>query len=186
MARAETFAATLARGRVGESAIARWLREARGCAVLPVYETEIDTGKGPRLLAPRREIVAPDMLGLKGGRVFWIEAKHKGVFSWHRKTGRWTTGIDVHHYYQYLAIAAGWPHPVYLLFLHTRDSAADRRPLEPWPCPTGLFGGDIRRLCNAENHRSPEWGRHGMVYWAHDALCRYASLDEVRAAGDRP
>ncbi len=183
MALAKTFAEQLAFGQIAESAIARWLRRAYGCSVLPVYETELDTGKGPRFFTPDEEIVAPDMLVLKNGRVFWIEAKHKDVFSWHRLTRRWVTGIDLHHYHQYLRIAEGFPYPVFLLFLHRRDEAADRRPDEPWPCPTGLFGQELRWLSRRENHRSAQWGRHGMVYWAHDTLRRFATLDEVRAAG---
>jgi hypothetical protein len=182
MPAASTFAASLAIGQIGESHIARWLRHEKGCAVLPVYEKEIDTGKGPRLFAPHREIVAPDMLVLKHTKIFWVEAKHKGVFSWHRLTGRWTTGIDLNHYHHYLSVAEGWPYPVYLLFLHQRESAEDRRPGEPWPCPTGLFGGEIRWLATRENHRHENWGRHGMVYWAHDTLMKYASIEEVRAA----
>lgn len=176
-----SFSEQLAFGQIAESQIAQWLRRVHGCAILPVYEKEIATGKGPRFFAPDTEIVAPDMLVLKHDKVFWVEAKHKGVFSWHRLSGRWVTGIDLHHYQQYLALAEGYPYPVWLLFLHERDSAVERRPHEPWPCPTGLYGGELRALAARENHRSDEWGRHGMVYWAHDQLRQYATLAEIRA-----
>ena len=48
---------------MGESLIARWFRE-RGYNILPVYETELNTGKGPRVFAAQCEIVAPDLIRL--------------------------------------------------------------------------------------------------------------------------
>ncbi len=171
-------------GRMGESAIARWLRYTQGCNVLPVYEKEIEDGKGPRFYTTRGEIVAPDMLGMKGGKVFWIEAKRKDVFSWYWKGGYWVTGIDLNHYHAYRRLAEGFPHPIWLLFLHEHDRATRKRASEPWPCPTGLFGGSIERLAACESHRSWKHGRSGMVYWAHHNLRRLATLEEVYAAGE--
>lgn len=75
------FAQTLEFGKIGESDIAYWLRDRNNC-VLPIYEKEIDEGKGPRLFSPNGEHIVPDMLVLP--EVEWIEAKHKSVFTWHR------------------------------------------------------------------------------------------------------
>lgn len=175
-------------GIVGESLIARWLR-ARGCTIIPAYEKEIDTGKGPRLFAPDRLLVAPDMLTLTPfpkTPIVWVEAKHKDVFSWYRIGGYWTTGIDLKHYRDYCAIADTYPYPVHLFFLHRSErSTKPQFALDPWPCPTGLFSQDIAILRANESHRSDRHGRSGMVYWNVSALRFRASLADVQAAGNK-
>lgn len=163
-------------GAIGQSKIAKWFC-GRGGLVLPVYEKEIDDGKGPRLFMMDGELIAPDMLVFNKGKIYWIEAKHKSVFSWHRISGRWVTGIDVRHYNDYLQIAELLSYPVWLMFLHQNSFLLDRN--EPYPCPTGLFGEDINVLRSKENHRSSLYGKEGMVYWAHSNLKRLATLEEV-------
>ena len=96
-----SFGSNLAFGQIAETAISKWFIK-RGYLVLPVYEKEIDTGKGPRVFSTEGEYVAPDLFVIKNERQFyWIEAKHKTVFTWHRITGKWTTGIDRNHYHSY-------------------------------------------------------------------------------------
>lgn len=158
------FAQQLEIGQLGESAIALWLR-GRGWAVLPIYDIEIQTGKGPRLFAPGGEWAAPDMLAYKANDVIWIEAKHKTAFSWHRLTNRWVTGIDLRHYDHYCAIEDSSPWPVWLMFLHRGGQAKDSP-----PSPAGLFGNRLKDLRQNENHRSDKWGKWGMVYWALPSL----------------
>ena len=168
-------------GKIGESDIAFWLR-ARGNSVLPIYEKEIDDSKGPRLFGPNGEHVAPDMLILPAIR--WVEAKHKSVFTWHQITRQWVTGIDQNHYRGYQETEHESSIPVWLLFLH-KSNQPDSRDVEadcPPECPTGLFGGSLSYLMQHENHRSPNWGRHGMVYWAVTTLQFLASIDEVENA----
>ena len=174
-----TFAETLRRGQIGEGRIAQWAI-ARGYNVLPVYDVEIDSGKGPRLYTTDGQLIALDLFVFHPDNhvAQWIEAKTKSVFSWYRKTQQWVTGIDIRHYEDYLQVAERSPWPVWLLFLHT-DDHSDKRPDEPWPCPTGLFGQRIDRLKDCENHRDDRWGRSGMVYWAHEDLKLLATLDEV-------
>lgn len=169
-------------GKIGESYIATWLRRIQGYHVLPVYEKEIDSGKGPVLFQSNgRALVAPDMLAfknlpLRGDKdTRWTEAKTKSAFSWHRQTRKWVTGIDLRHYEDYLEVADISPWPVWLLFLHFDGQAKD----SPVGCPTGLFGGTLTYLCKKENHRSTNWGKSGMVYWAHNNLKLVASLEEV-------
>ena len=175
-----TFAEHLAIGQLGESYIARWLNR-RGWSVLPVYETQLDTGKGPRLFTPEGRLIALDMFAFHAQNgALWIEAKHKSVFSWHRITRRWVTGIDLRHYEDYLKIADSSQWEVWLLFLHTQDRTERRN--EPWPCPTGLFGETLKFLRENENHRHCNWGKTGMVYWAHEKLKQLATLDEVYAS----
>lgn len=175
-------------GEIGESLIARWLRW-KGWQVLPVYEKEIDNGKGPRLfLNTFKQLIAPDLFIFKSDgkhTALWIEAKHKSVFSHHRITDRWVTGIDLRHYKDYIKVNKLSPWPIWLFFLHQKDRC-DKRPNEPWPCPTGLYGQTIDFLVNNENHRHQNWGNSGMVYWAETTLKKLASLDEVLNAHHRP
>ena len=175
------FKTKLAMGKLAESQIATWLRH-RGNCVLPVYEVEMGAGKGPQVFLPDSELIAPDLFVFSfddGTKAQWIEAKHKTVFSWHRKTQRWVTGIDLHHYADYLLIDEKTPWDVFLLFLHAEYSTPARN--EPWPCPTGLFGKKLSRLKDCENHRSDLWGKKGMVYWAWESLIKLANIDEFKA-----
>ncbi len=152
-------------GIAGESQIARWLRD-RGFSVLPIYEKLVDQGKGPQLYLPKGSLIAPDLFVFNGTKILWIEAKHKTAFTWHRLTKRWVTGIDLRHYEDYCRVADETPWHVWLLFLHEGGQAKD----SPANSPRGLFGRDLEHLRKDENHRSPNWGRRGMVYWAHESL----------------
>src|SRR5690606_24110330 len=84
------FARSLSVGQLGESQIAQWLNR-RGWAVLPVYDVEMNTGKGPRLFAPDDKLIALDMFAFHPSKraALWIEAKHKTVFTWHRISRKW-------------------------------------------------------------------------------------------------
>ena len=169
-----TFQESLHCGAIGESLIARWLNW-RGWHVLPVYEVEAQSGKGPRLFAKDRQLIAPDMLVLKGDTVLWIEAKHKDAFSWHRNTQQWTTGIDLRHYVDYCEVNDSTQRDVWLLFLHRGGQAKDSPP----DSPSGLFGQSLLALRCRESHRHSNWGNSGMVYWGKDSLIKLASLEDV-------
>lgn len=184
------FAESLAIGKVGEGLIAKYMMS-RGNSVLPVYEIEKATGKGPQLFFDCGEYVAPDMIVFTDGGVMFIEAKHKSVFSWHRKSMRWTTGIDLRHYEDYLLVSAKTKTPVWLLFYHKEDnpSANDLSFGCPNKCPTGLYGGNLAFLVSHENHRSLPYdfsrgsfvghGKSGMVYWSENILKKIATKEEV-------
>ena len=169
-----SFEDSLQRGQVGESLIAKWLRS-RGWFVLPIYEKEIGTGKGPRLFTPNETLIGTDMFAFNHNGGIWIESKHKTAFSEHRITGNWTTGIDLHHYEHYCRINDETPWPVWLLFLHRGGQAKDSPP----DSPTGLYGGSLDYLRAKENHRHENWGKTGMVYWARQDLKLIATLEEV-------
>lgn len=159
------FEQRLQEGKTGESEIATWLRS-RGSHVLPVYEIQPGQYKGPAVYAADgSEIIAPDILAFNVNGITWIEAKHKDAFTWHRKTGCFVTGIDIHHYYQYRKIMKLVDWPVWLLFLHRGGQAKDSP-----PSPSGLFGNDLSILVGCENHRHENWGKSGMVYWSKDRL----------------
>ncbi len=160
---------------------------------MPVYQIEKHTGKGPQLFTDHCELIAPDMLIVD--TVTWIEAKHKTVFSWHRKTKKWVTGIDLKHYQHYrdVSVISSWP--VWILFLHQNEIPAlkDRGHNSPEKCPVGLFGGSLDILVKNESHQTPPLnavdnvkghGKSGMVYWAREIdggpLRLVATLEEVR------
>jgi len=161
------FKENLSRGKIGESRIAQYFKD-KGYNVLPVYELETDTGKGPQLFTPRKGLIAPDMLVFKMDKCFWIEAKHKTAFSWHRNTSRWVTGIDLRHYYDYCEVDDSTPWPVWLMFWQRGGQAKD----SPADYPAGLFGNTLEYLRQHENHRHENWGKSGMVYWNINSLKR--------------
>lgn len=174
------FQQQLAHGQLGESIIAKWCMS-RGNSVLPVYEKEIDNGKGPRFFTDIGQFAAPDMFVMPS--MHWIEAKHKTVFTWHRKTQRWVTGIDLNHYADYQQVQEKSTRPVWLLFLH-RENRPHQRDLDagcPIRCPVGLYGESLDFLTKNENHRHENWGRHGMVYWSAETLRLMATLDAIDA-----
>lgn len=171
-----SFEEQLRFGKIGESRIAHVLK-GRGLHILPVYEKEISEGKGPVLFtADNRNLVLPDMLAFNDSKTIWIEAKHKTAFTWHRITGKWVTGIDLHHYRDYLEVLKLSPWPVWLLFLHDGGQAKD----SPADSPAGLFGGELGLLSRNEHHRHMNHGKHGMVYWGVPPL---RNLEKEMRAG---
>lgn len=160
-------------GKIGESLIGNWLRK-RGNWVLPVYEKQDDDKKGPRLFLPEGELIAPDMLVL-GDTVLWMEAKHKTAFSWHRRTERWVTGIDMDYYQDYLRIHDESPFPVWLMFVQKGGHAKD----SPEQSPSGLYGNSLSVLRERISHRSDNYGHGGMIYWAETTLKKFATLEEL-------
>lgn len=163
-------------GNLAENKIAQWLIK-RGNYVLPIYDTEMESGKGAKLLGIETQLALPDMLAIKNQHIYFVEAKHKTVFSWHRISQKWVTGIDLRHYEHYQQVAKIVPYPIWLLFLH-REAYSNKRD-EPYPCPTGLFGNALSVLTNCENHRHANWGKTGMVYWSHESLKLLAGLKEL-------
>lgn len=174
----------LRRGRVGEGLIAKWLQRRHDCAILPVYDLEIETGKGPQIFTAQGDIVAPDMLIKRGDRLCFGEAKTKSCFTWHYTTSKWTTGIDLRHYEEYQRAGKRMGCPVYLFFLHLNSEPA---PQDKSRChglsPTGLFAISLKYALQHESHRSDRWGSSGMVYWAHASLKLLAPVAEVVEAG---
>ena len=182
MANVVSFAQTLKYGQVGEGIISKWL-QSRGFMVFPAYQLEIPSGKGPQLFSHSGDLVLPDMLLFRSGKIFWCEAKRKTAFTWYRKKGRWTTGIDLRHYQEYIEVACRTGLPVWLLFYHpdSTPSVEDRSHNCPHECPVGLFGGNILRLVECESHQSDRHGKSGMVYWGVGSLTRLASAEELQA-----
>jgi hypothetical protein len=175
------FQKRLSFGQMAETRIARWILR-KGAIILPIYDIEYETGKGPRIFGIDEQLIAPDLLVFLQGKMYWIEAKHKSVFTWYRKGKCWTTGIDLHHYRQYFQVEVLLGFPIRLLFLHecSTPAAIDRRYQDcPDECPVGLFGQTLQYLKEHESHRSMKHGPTGMVYWAYETLELRASLSEL-------
>jgi len=172
-----SFEENLRFGKIAESEIAKYFLN-KGYAVLPIYEKEISEAKGPQLFFPNKELVATDMLVMNQKKAYWIEAKHKKTFTFHKISKRWTTGIDLHHYRDYLEIASRTEWPVWLMFCHKGKQEKNSPILTPKQKEeqTGIFGRNIEFLSKHENHRHKNWGKSGMVYWAHQTLLKVASL----------
>lgn len=164
-----TFAQTLEIGKTGESLVAQYFLRL-GYSVLPVYEKTGAEHKGPVLFSKTHgSLIAPDMLVFNDRESLWIEVKHKSAFTWHRLAGEWVTGIDLHHYQQYLLVQKERPEwPIWLLFLQ-RSGLAKDTPAGKIP-PSGLFGNTLSYLSAHEHHRHANHGTSGMVYWGIDAL----------------
>lgn len=172
------FSINLKEGQAGENAIATWLKN-KGFDVLPVYEKIIDTGKGPQLFTRDNEsLVAPDLLCFKDGVPMFVEAKRKSGFTWHRKTKRWVTGIDLRHYLEYIKVLNSTKVPIYLCFVQEGRKTKDDQ-YSNYQQPSGLFVNDLSKLTQMENHRSDKWGVSGMVYWSDRSLIKKANLSDI-------
>lgn len=161
------FRETLEFGKVAETAIANWLMN-RGCNILPAYEIVDSKFQGPRLFCKEGNLVTPDLLIFKEAKILWIEAKHKTAFTWHRKTSRFVTGVDYHHWLDYLKVKQRTGLECWILFNHLGGKAKDSP-----ESPSGLFGGEVGVLEKNINHTHENWGKSGMVYWAHERLKRF-------------
>lgn len=175
---ASVFENSLEFGRVAEGRIADFLYK-RGCAVLPVYELEGKKYQGPQLFTAGSSLVAPDMLAFTPtGNCVFCEAKHKSHFTWYRREQVWQTGIDSHHFDDYLKVQSITTKPVWILFLHCDGEPwhKDIKSGSPIKCPTGLYGEEVRKL--AHGRRDSRHGSHGMIYWSE------ADLQKLCGQGD--
>lgn len=162
------FEQNLKQGFIGEGEISNWLRS-KGWNVLPAYEKEIGSGKGPRLFtASLGELVTPDMLIFKANEIRWIEAKTKSAFTWFRIKSCWEDGIDKRHWehYKHVADLSRWQ--IWIMFLHRPGGIAKDTPEGMIP-PTGLYGQVMEILRENIDHESDRHA-NGMVYWKIDLL----------------
>jgi hypothetical protein len=178
-----TFQKQLAFGQIAETVISRWLMS-RGLIVLPIYDIEYHTGKGPRLFSADGSMIAPDILVIgKNRQAIWIEAKHKTVFSWYRIGKRWVTGIDLYHYRQYLEVEKRIQWPIWILFYHESGTPNHIDLVHGCPssCPVGLFGAPLCDLAKKENqsHASNRHGKSGMIYWGEGNLRLLATKEQI-------
>ena len=172
-----SFERSLCEGILGESIIVRWLNR-QGCHVLPAYEIEQSHGKGPRLYTAKQQLISPDLLCWNGHEQFWIEAKTKSAFTWHRLSETWQTGIDRRHWHHYQKVEETMGIPVWLLFLHKPGNLAKDTP-EGMQSPHGLYGESLAKLKDNVHHEHSNHGSSGMVYWELETLTKYANVMPV-------
>lgn len=171
------FAAQLQWGQKGEKLIAEYLCGRHKLAVMPVYDVQIQSGKGPQVFTADASYAAPDALLFNSQVARWVECKQKTSFTWHRNTQRFTTGIDANHFQDYLKVKEISPWPLWLMFLQGEGEAKDTP--QGKVAPSGLYGGEIDYLKDNVNHTHANWGRHGMVYWAEETLHKIDSLKNM-------
>jgi hypothetical protein len=162
------FKDSLKTGKVGESQIADWAKN-QGFHVLPIYEVAEGQYRGPVLFLNNGEsLIAPDMLLFKDGDFRFVEAKYKN-------SGRWQTGIDGDHFYNYLTLKNTLGVHIWILFLHRGGTAIG---MESSPTqgesPSGLFGNEIDFLSKNIHHIDGKRGKRGMVYWNMESLQKLA------------
>lgn len=176
-----SFVESLEQDKVGESHLARWLIR-RGCCVQPVYEIADGQNKGPGLYGDFGRLVAPDALVFGVREIFYAECKWKTAFTYYRRKQTFETGIDWHHWKQYLQVAEQTGVPVWLFFLHACEQQAKDTP-EGLAGPCGLFAQDCSELQDNVSHidpvSRPPKQPHGMIYWAPAALRKLAEYQEV-------
>lgn len=172
-----SFERKLKEGLLGESLISQWLIK-RGFQILPAYQVEYSTGKGPRLFGSYGQLISPDLLAFNTrGRIIWVEAKSKSAFTWHRASSTWQTGIDKRHWAEYIQVAKETAWPVWILFLH-KDGRAKDTP-DGKASPTGLFGNTLMLLEKTIHHSHDNHGPSGMVYWEMGALQKLAEFTDL-------
>lgn len=191
-----SFPKMLEFGKTGESRVSEYFKRS-GFSVLPVYEIESE-GKGPAVYTSSGNYVAPDMFCFsrramfEGERHFFIEAKTKSAFTWHRRTSKWATGISKRHFLDYLKVQENAGFPIWIMFLQLDGVAKDSE-----KGPDGLYGATLESLWRSINHEycpddgcksrcnmeGKRCGRSSMVYWSEDRLFKFASLEEVMGAG---
>ena len=177
-----SFDESLREGLLGEGLITRWLNS-RGWNVLPAYEIEVQSGKGPRLFSAKLgKLIAPDLLVFNESGFYWVEAKTKSAFTWHRITKTFQTGIDRRHWLDYIQVGQTTGVPVWLMFLHRPGSYAKDTP-DGMVSPSGLYGQEIDKLRDTIDHEHANHGPSGMVYWQESALkkiCEYECVAAIR------
>lgn len=173
-----SFEKSLKSGLIGEGIIAMWLN-ANGYDVLPAYEIEVSSGKGPRLFTSAHgRLITPDMLVFKDDVICWIEAKTKSAFTWHRKTKSFQTGIDLKYWNDYLKVREYMGFNLNLFFLHKSGSVAKDTPNHK-TSPSGLYYGEITDLQKTIDHTFNGYGSYGMVYWKESDLIKLCDYDEM-------
>ena len=184
-----SFNQNLKKGLAGENDIATFFKM-QGFNILPVYEVETSTKKGPVLYTHyNSRLVAPDLLIFRlplqdnedaYSDTMWIEAKTKSACTFYRIGKCFETGIDLYHFNQYLEIQKTCPFPIYLTFLQKNGTAKDTP--KGMKGPTGLFAGKLTKLAQEYSHKTEKYGKGGMIYWEpFKHLICMATLEEINS-----
>lgn len=122
MGKRGNFEQRIARGRIGETMVAEWLK-GRGWGVIPSYDfTGSDGCKAPRLMFEAHGLVIPDLDTCRDGKRCWCEVKtYRGPY-FNRRLRCDIHGIPSGLFHDYLQVENQSGCPVYLFVLEV-DSA---------------------------------------------------------------
>ena len=159
------FANNLKFGLIGERIVAEIMR-ARGWSVVQIGGQHGEY-QGPRIELPMGlTLVSPDLIIMKGSNILWVEVKHKTQFSFHQNSKTITTGIDYHHWKQYLENDTYGSFPMWLFFVHEMASVQGMPFGSGVAVPeAGVYGGPVRWLSQNYAHIHPNFGDHGGIFW---------------------
>jgi len=158
------FTASIARGRIAEHIVARWLRD-RGWSIVPSYDyTGSDGGKAPRMTGRDRSHVIPDLDVARSGTRMWCEVKAYQRAVINRQHQLLVHGIKGAHYHDYLSVERETGTRVYIMIIELDSGVLLGAPLATlttWPCLCeGCRSG---RFCRAPISRGVYWSREQMV-----------------------
>ena len=141
-----TFTDKLALGRRGELIVERWLKQARGCGVIPSYAfSGTDSDKAPRLRFSSEGYAVPDLDVCKAGDRYWVEVKTYWFAPLNRSLGAPVHGITSRLYADYMLVEEHSGCAVWLAILELEKAGSNSVPLllqrlsvlEPFPCMCG-------------------------------------------------
>jgi hypothetical protein len=128
--------------------------------------------QGPRIELPLGLVqVCPDLIVMNGAKALWIEVKRKSQFAYHRNSKTFVTGVDLHHWKEYLANDLYGSFPMWLFFVHETSSVHSlpfgESAVRPRP---GLYFERVRWMESHKhheyhNHGANNFGNHGGIFW---------------------
>lgn len=166
----QQFESELARGRVYEVAVSRWLQAVRGYHTLPVFDfnglgaPHID---GLQADGTHETLTAPDILACKAGTWAWFEVKLKACAPLHRISNTRVTGLPLRNWQHYLAVRAATITPVWLIFVHLEEQE--------------VMAGEIGALSAHNIDTAATMDNGGTVFFQYDKLYRLMSLKTLDA-----
>lgn len=173
-----SFESKLARGKVSESALARFLIR-HNWLVVPAYDVSNNSFKGPAARWQNEPLVLPDILAAKGGTARWCESKDKSGFTWYRTGHCWETGIDLRHCHDYQRVSelSGWP--VFLFVVQGQGKTlGSEYATEPQP-QAGVYYDTLEHLAKVTSHTYDGLtGKTPMIYWRPAAFGHFLPLAE--------
>lgn len=165
----DKFKQELARSRVYEVAFKKWLEAEREFSTLPVFDFNgYRHNTAPVLSGNGRQLVAPDILGFKGGGACaFFEVKLKELAALHRKTNTRVTGLALRNWQDYMEISRLTGIPVWIVFIHQKERE--------------VRVGNIRTISEHHIHHESTMDRGGTVFFEYSRLSRIMGLEDLEA-----
>ena len=114
-------------GQESEQICARYFSN-KGYVVIPISEYTNNTGgmiNAPMIVSSYGPMVSPDLMVMKGSKLFWIEVKMKNEPTYYWKRHRWEHGIDTPNFnsYKSIQLESGWPVYIFVHEIHSPKTA---------------------------------------------------------------